>query len=174
MFEKYIIDEISKAGPYLESEDISKFIIQSYTGPFHILREKPGKIETEKNIIEQYKANFKFSEEEEIYQQISDSIMRLHIVPFIKKYNSSKLLADIFLDNFKYIDRFTDMKIPEENVTDQLVNVGIIDTDSVLTLITKYNTSGKVPSHSSNYRNNLHPCYLVVFNDVIKDFIRLL
>lgn len=172
--EKYLIDEMNRHGEFLNETDIAKFIIQTYSGPFHLLKEAPDERVIKKRIIKNYKANAGKNTEKDIFQQIADNVLRLNLIPFIRKYRTADMCTGMFIKNFEHYDISYTEPIDIPDIRSLLASVGILETDSIINIVERYNNDGFVPSHSLEYKDNYHPAYIVVLNDVIKEYITLL
>lgn len=169
--EKFLIEEMNRHSEYLNEQDIAKFIIQAHSGPFHLMREAPNEHAVKKGIIREFKANKSECRERDIFQQISEHMLRLHIVPFIRKYRTADTCTGMFMKNFEHYDIVFNDNISLDETRHLLSSVGILETDTVMNMIDRYNNEGFVPSHSDEYKGNYHPAYIVILNDVIKEYI---
>ncbi len=172
--EKYLIDEINRHNEFIEDQDIAKFIIQAYTGPFHMSKDIPDETATKRTIVSEYKKAAKICREREIFQQISDNVLRLHIVPFVRKYRTADTCTGMFIKSFEHFKDNYMENIPENDVRNMLSSVGIMEIDKIISIISRYNTDRQVPHHSQAYRDHYFPAYIVILNDVIREYITLL
>ncbi|MEJ5307063.1 MAG: hypothetical protein WHT27_02025 [candidate division WOR-3 bacterium] len=170
----YLQDELNLYGEFVEEVDIAKFIIQANSGPFHILRERPDLKYIGEKIKNEFLSNHQMIRSNEIFQQISDKCTRVHITPFLRKYKSAKLLAELFLQNFDFYSDEYLLPIDENYINLVLSQIENYNTDIIKNLLIKYNKEGFVPHHSERYKNNVHPSYLVFLNEVIKQNITIL
>ncbi|HCP16423.1 TPA: hypothetical protein DIT23_02545, partial [candidate division WOR-3 bacterium] len=111
---------------------------------------------------------------QEIFQQISEKCSRVHITPFLRKYKSAKLLAELFLQNFDFYSDEYILPIEEQKINILLSQLNGYNIEIIKNLLKKYNDEGFVPHHSETYKNNVHPSYLIILNEVIKENITLL
>ena len=170
----YLSQEIELYGDFIKETDIAKFIIQSFTGPFHKLRERPNVIKIGENIRDEYRSKHEFNKQKEIYQQISEKCLRVHIIPFLRKYKSVNLLSNLFVENFEFFSSDFLEPISPSQSDSILSGYSSFNTDAVKSIINTYNLYNESPHHSESYRDNLHPSYLIVLNDVIKKYMRVL
>uniref|UniRef100_A0A7C3J5B4 Uncharacterized protein n=1 Tax=candidate division WOR-3 bacterium TaxID=2052148 RepID=A0A7C3J5B4_UNCW3 len=170
----YLNDEIALYKDFIEEVDIAKFIIQAYSGPFHILRERPDIKYIGERIKNEYLQNHQLVRTQEIFQQISDKCSRVHITPFLRKYKSAKLLAELFLQNFDFYSDEYILPIDDQKINLFLSQINGYNIEIIKNLLKKYNDEGFVPHHSETYKNNVHPSYLIILNDVIKGNITIL
>ncbi|MDI6700227.1 MAG: hypothetical protein QME48_03240 [bacterium] len=170
----YLNDEIALYKNFIEEVDIAKFIIQAHSGPFHILRERPDIKYIGERIKNEYLQNHQFVRSQEIFQQISEKCSRVHITPFLRKYKSAKLLAELFLQNFDFYSDEYILPIEEQKINILLSQLNGYNIEIIKNLLKKYNDEGFVPHHSETYKNNVHPSYLIILNEVIKENITLL
>ena len=171
---QYLSQEIESYRDFIKEADIAKFIIQSFTGPFHNLREQPNIIKIAENIRDEYRAKHKLSKQREIYQQISENCLRIHIIPFLRKYKSVNLLANLFAENFEFFSPEFLEPISPSKIDSILSGYESFNNETVHSIINTYNLYGTNPDHSESYRDNCHPAYLVVLNSVIKKYMRVL
>lgn len=170
----FLNDEIKLCADFIEEVDIAKFIIQAYTGPFHMLKEKPDLKYIGERIKNDFLANHTLIKNNEIFQQISERCSRVHITPFLRKYKSARFLAELFLQNYDFFSKDFLPPIPEEYINTTLAKIQNYNIDIIKNLLNQFNQSGFVPHHSQKYKENLHPSYLIFLNDVIKQNIKLL
>ncbi|MCK4524102.1 hypothetical protein KAU15_04170 [candidate division WOR-3 bacterium] len=170
----YLIDELNEHGEFMNEEDIAKFIIQAYTGPFHRIKTKPNEKQIKKQLISEFKLTFKKTEQKEIYQQVSDNILRLHLVPFIRKYKSADICCGMFIKNFDHFAEAYASAIPVDDVGKMLSETGIMENEAIISIISRFNNSNFVPSHSDLYKEHYNPAYIIVLNDVIREYITVL
>ncbi|MGE3063862.1 MAG: hypothetical protein AB7T10_09575, partial [bacterium] len=97
-----------------------------------------------------------------------------HIIPFLRKYKSVNLLSNLFVENYNFFHPDFLEPIPPSKVDSILSGYSSFNPDAVKAIINTYNLYGELPHHSESYRDNLHPAYLVVINDVIKKYMRVL
>lgn len=170
----YLNDEIALYKNFIEEVDIAKFIIQAHSGPFHILRERPDIKYIGERIKNEYLQNHQLVRSQEIFQQISEKCSRVHITPFLRKYKSAKLLAELFLQNFDFYSDEYILPIEEQKINILLSQLNGYNIEIIKNLLKKYNDEGFVPHHSEIYKKNVHPSYLIILNDVIKENITIL
>ncbi len=170
----FLIDEINNFNEFINDEDIALFLIQAHAGPFYKMHIKPKRKEIKLQLKNDFLEYKKYNKQKEIYQQISENVLRIHIVPFLKKYKSLNLLCDMIIKNFDYFDEKYLNPINIENSLKELNNMGILDNEKIIMMLNKYNSYGEIPEHSIDYKKNIFPCYQLILNDVIKEYIKLL
>lgn len=166
----YIDEEKKLWGEYMEIEDYAKFVIQSYTGPFHSLKTAPDIRTSAERFKKEFNDTHLFVKQREIFQQISERCLRIHIVPFMRKYKSMQLLSGMFVDTFSFISGDFLAPVP----SDVSFLSSIPDAGAVGSIIEKFNSSGEMPSHSDKYKSGVHPAYFVSVNEVIKKYMKVL
>jgi len=171
---QYLSQEIELYREAIKEADIAKFIIQSFSGPFHQLREKPNIAVIAENIRNEYRTKHELNREKEIYQQLSEKSLRIHIMPFLRRYKSVNLLANLFTENFEYFSSDFLEPISPSIVASMLSGYTSFNSEAVVNIVNTYNLYGQSPHHSESYRDAYHPAYLIVLNDVIKKYMRVL
>ncbi|MDD3804514.1 MAG: hypothetical protein PHW02_09060 [bacterium] len=171
---QYLSFEIESSKDFIKEADIAKFIIQSFTGPFHLQKEKPLLSVISERIREEYRSKHEFNRQREIYQQISEKFLRIHIIPFLRKYRSVNLLSNLFMENYEFfLPEYLDPISPAK-CDSILSGYQSFNGNAVISLVNTFNMYRDVPHHSESYRDNLHPAYVIVLNDVIKKYMRVL
>jgi hypothetical protein len=171
---QYLSQEIEICKDFIKEADIAKFIIQSFTGPFHKMRERPNVIQVAENIREEYRTKRELVKYKEVYQQISENCLKIHIIPFLRKYKSVNLLANLFTENFEYFSPDFIEPISPSKIDSILSGYSSFNKESVKSIINTFNLYGETPHHSESYRDNFHPSYMIVLNAVIKKYMRVL
>lgn len=167
---EYLKQEIDLWGEYMESEDIAKFIIQAYTGPFHSLKEPPNVRHLAERLKKEFNDTHLLVKQREIFQQISQKCIRIHTVPFLRKYKSMSLLTSMFVESFSFLDEtyLSKVHINSEDIS------GVPMIEKVTSIIDNFNNNGEMVSHSIKYKENVHPAYIVSVNEVIKKYMKVL
>lgn len=90
-----------------------------------------------------------------LYEYISDDVVRVNIIPFLKLY-SKEYLIDLF---------YQTSKLPiKDNFSEDITNYRLED------IYSKYLDGA--PSHSAKYRNSYHPHYRVVASRLLKPEVK--
>ncbi len=174
MFKEYLANEFKLRKPHLMPQDIAKFIIQAYTGPFHATIQEQDIRILSKKFKTEFTAKRDLNKDKDIFITLSDYSMRINIIPFIAKYKSPMMLANLFAANFKYFDEKFFLDIPLDDICDELESIGMENTGIICKIVEDFNNEGNVPSHSDIYKKFFHPAYIVVLSTVIKEYISVL
>lgn len=174
MFREFLLNEIKLRKPYLMPEDIAKFIIQAYTGPFHTTSQEHDIRILSKKFKTEFTTKRELNREKDVFSTLSDYSMRINIIPFILKYKSPMMLANLFTANFKYFDEKFFQDIPIEDICKELEDARLKNIDDICNIIQTFNDSGSAPSHSQIYKEHFSPAYVVILSSVIKEYISVL
>lgn len=156
---KYLEAHIKKY-PKMQIEDKIKLLMQAYLGPGHLVNDYDivlQRVSTEvENIINQEITT-------EMIEDISDIYVRVHLLPYYKKYKSFDKLIKAFVDSSndtKNISQFLE-ELEELKKT--------LNDKDVLFLESYIKNKNYLISHSEIYRNTYNPHYLVVNKNYLID-----
>ena len=144
------LNEHLKRYPLMETEDILKLYFQGILGPGHLVKEYSVAIYRVEQEYQQIR-NEKY--DHPLIEEISDEYVRVYLIPYRESHPDFSLLVKAFIESSKEpTDIFVFLKKVKE--LREYYNKEKID---------KYLESGKyLISHSSIYKNNYHPHYLVI------------
>lgn len=173
MFREFLLKELHARKPHIGAQDIAKFIIQAYTGPFHSAKQEHDIRLLSRKFKMEFTDKRESCMDKDIFLPLSDRSLRVNIIPFMLKYKSSMLLANIFSANFKYFDELFYRDLPIDEICAELDALNL-KTDKICELIETFNKTGETPSHSKIYNEHFSPAYAVVLSPVIKEYISVL
>ena len=132
-----------KKYPLMQIEDIIKLHLQGILGPTHLIQDFDR---LKKGLISEYESIKDSTYQYEMYEEISDDYIRVNLKPYYEKYHS----FDGLIEGFK-LSLNTNVEIKKLKNKD---NEKFID---------KYlESKNYIMSHSSVYKENYFPHYLII------------
>lgn len=147
------LEEHMKKYPKMQIEDKIKLIMQSLMGPGHLA---PQKDKLENNLMNEYlmikDTNYKY----DLIEEIGDYYIRVYLKPFYERHKSFDKLVEAFTLS---CDTFNDLYYLKKS----LLELREKQNDEDKKRIDEYFSSNNILiSHSSIYKEEYHPHYLVI------------
>ena len=136
--------------PLMQLEDILKLHLQGILGPTHLIKDIDR---LKNNLINEYNACKDNKITYDLIEQISDEYVRVYIKPYYEKYHSFDKLIDLFVKscNVNY------------DINEYIKEIKkLINKDNEVLINEYLNNKNYVISHSSIYKENYKPHYLVI------------
>jgi hypothetical protein len=136
--------------PLMKIEDILKLHLQGILGPAHLVSNKELVL---KNITNEYIQIKDDLYKDELIEEISDKYVRVYLKPYYETYKSFNNLVEAF---------YLSSLIKED--TDEFVNQikKLINEENKDYINNYLNKGNYLISHSTTYKENYHPHYLVI------------
>lgn len=147
---KYLTYHINKY-PKMQIEDKIKLLMQGFLGPGHLVNDYQmvlTRVESELNQIS--------ISSTDIYEEISDTFVRVYLKPYYEKYHSFDKLINAFILSSKEEKDFNGFLKELENLKQTL------NKDEVNFLNIYLKNKNYLISHSDIYRKLYNPHYLVI------------
>lgn len=153
------LSEHLKKYPLMETTDIIKLHLQGLLGPGHLVLDRNRVLNNLKNEYEIAKdINYSY----DLIEKISDKYVRVYIVPYFNKFGNFEKLADAFVKSSH--NKYDIEKYKEE--------IRKLITKENKKKIEEYlNLPSVLISHSSTYKENYFPHYLVVDMEYLDEII---
>ena len=136
--------------PLMQLQDILKLHLQGILGPTHLIKDIDR---LKNNLINEYNACKDNKITYDLIEQISDEYVRVYIKPYYEKYHSFDKLIDLFVKscNVNY------------DINEYIKEIKkLINKDNEVLINEYLNNKNYVISHSSIYKENYKPHYLVI------------
>jgi hypothetical protein len=136
--------------PLMQLEDILKLHLQGILGPTHLIKDIDR---LKNNLINEYNECKDNKITYDLIEQISDEYVRVYIKPYYEKYQSFDKLIDLFVKscNVNY------------DINEYIKEIKkLINKDNEVLINEYLNNKNYVISHSSIYKENYKPHYLVI------------
>lgn len=136
--------------PLMQLEDILKLHLQGILGPTHLIKDIDR---LKNNLINEYNMCKDNGITYDLIEEISDEYVRVYIKPYYEKYHSFDKLIDLFIKscNVNYDINEYIKQIKE-----------LINKDNEILINEYLDNKNYVISHSSIYKENYKPHYLVI------------
>lgn len=159
------IESFLKKYPYSELQDVFKLLYQIVLGPGHII----SSIENVKYYLEKECANLQESSEE-IFDYLSDDVIRINLYPFVMSGGSLTSLANAFFESQYYFEKDYDLLL--RTITENepfIARYPLYDEETFQECLKQLINSGFAPfSHSEEYRELYHPHYRIIHKNTLK------
>lgn len=154
------LSEHLKKYPLMETTDIIKLHLQGLLGPGHLVLDKNRVLNNLKN---EYEISKDLDYSYDLIEKISDSYVRVYIVPYFKKYGSFEKLADAFV---KSSQNKYDIEKYKDEIRKLITSENKKDIEDYLSL------PSILISHSKTYKDNYFPHYLVIGVEYIEEITK--
>lgn len=139
-----------KKYPLMQIEDIIKLHLQGILGPTHLIQDFDR---LKKGLISEYESIKDSTYQYEMYEEISDDYIRVNLKPYYEKYHS----FDGLIEGFK-LSLNTNVDI--NHYIEEIKKLKNKDNEE---FIDKYlESKNYIMSHSSVYKENYFPHYLII------------
>lgn len=139
-----------KKYPLMQIEDIIKLHLQGILGPTHLIQDFDR---LKKGLISEYESIKDSNYQYEMYEEISDDYIRVNLKPYYEKYHS----FDGLIEGFK-LSLNTNVDI--NHYIEEIKKLKNKDNEK---FIDKYlESKNYIMSHSSVYKENYFPHYLII------------
>ena len=139
-----------KKYPLMQIEDIIKLHLQGILGPTHLIQDFDR---LKKGLISEYESIKDSTYQYEMYEEISDDYIRVNLKPYYEKYHS----FDGLIEGFK-LSLNTNVDI--NHYIEEIKKLKNKDNEK---FIDKYlESKNYIMSHSSIYKENYFPHYLII------------
>lgn len=139
-----------KKYPLMQIEDIIKLHLQGILGPTHLIQDFDR---LKKGLISEYESIKDSTYQYEMYEEISDDYIRVNLKPYYEKYHS----FDGLIEGFK-LSLNTNVDI--NHYIEEIKKLKNKDNEK---FIDKYlESKNYIMSHSSVYKENYFPHYLII------------
>lgn len=136
--------------PLMQLEDILKLHLQGILGPTHLIKDIDR---LKNNLINEYNECKDNGITYDLIEEISDEYVRVYIKPYYEKYHSFDKLIDLFIKscNVNY------------DINEYIKQIKkLINKDNEILINEYLDNKNYVISHSSIYKENYKPHYLVI------------
>lgn len=136
--------------PLMQLEDILKLHLQGILGPTHLIKDIDR---LKNNLINEYNMCKDNGITYDLIEEISDEYVRVYIKPYYEKYHSFDKLIDLFIKscNVNY------------DINEYIKQIKkLINKDNEILINEYLDNKNYVISHSSIYKENYKPHYLVI------------
>ena len=153
------LSEHLKKYPLMETTDIIKLHLQGLLGPGHLVLDRNRVLNNLKNEYEIAKEiNYSY----DLIEKISDMYVRVYIVPYFNKFGNFDKLADAFV---KSSQNKYDIEKYKEEIRKLITKENEKEIEEYLSL------PSVLISHSSTYKENYFPHYLVINMEYLDEII---
>lgn len=153
------LSEHLKKYPLMETTDIIKLHLQGLLGPGHLVLDRNRVLNNLKNEYEIAKdINYSY----DLIEKISDVYVRVYIVPYFNKFGNFDKLADAFV---KSSQNKYDIEKYKEEIRKLITKENEKEIEEYLSL------PSVLISHSSTYKENYFPHYLVINMEYLDEII---
>ena len=153
------LSEHLKKYPLMETTDIIKLHLQGLLGPGHLVLDRNRVLNNLKNEYEIAKEiNYSY----DLIEKISDMYVRVYIVPYFNKFGNFDKLADAFV---KSSQNKYDIEKYKEEIRKLITKENENEIEEYLSL------PSVLISHSSTYKENYFPHYLVINMEYLDEII---
>ena len=153
------LSEHLKKYPLMETTDIIKLHLQGLLGPGHLVLDRNRVLNSLKNEYEIAKEiNYSY----DLIEKISDMYVRVYIVPYFNKFGNFDKLADAFV---KSSQNKYDIEKYKEEIRKLITKENEKEIEEYLSL------PSVLISHSSTYKENYFPHYLVINMEYLDEII---
>ena len=136
--------------PKMELTDILKLYLQGILGPTHLISDVNR---LKNNLLNEYEQCKDIDYKYELYEEISDDFIRVNIKPYYEKYKTFDYLINAFIKSTNQV----------YDINQFIEEVIKLKTDENSKQLDEYIKSKRyVVSHSTVYKENYFPHYLVI------------
>ena len=136
--------------PKMQIQDIIKLHLQGMLGPSHLINDVER---LKQNLHREYEQIKDSTYVYEMYEEISDDFIRVNLKPYYEKYKS----FDLLIEGFKLSNN---LDVDYESFIQEITNLKDVENAE---FIDEYLKKGNyLMSHSSIYKENYFPHYLIV------------
>ena len=153
------LSEHLKKYPLMETTDIIKLHLQGLLGPGHLVLDRNRVLNNLKN---EYEISKDINYSYDLIEKISDVYVRVYIVPYFNKFGNFDKLADAFV---KSSQKKYDIEKYKEEIRKLITKENEKEIEEYLSL------PSVLISHSSTYKENYFPHYLVINMEYLDEII---
>ena len=153
------LSEHLKKYPLMETTDIIKLHLQGLLGPGHLVLDRNRVLNSLKN---EYEISKDINYSYDLIEKISDMYVRVYIVPYFNKFGNFDKLADAFV---KSSQNKYDIEKYKEEIRKLITKENEKEIEEYLSL------PSVLISHSSTYKENYFPHYLVINMEYLDEII---
>ena len=153
------LSEHLKKYPLMETTDIIKLHLQGLLGPGHLVLDRNRVLNNLKN---EYEISKDINYSYDLIEKISDMYVRVYIVPYFNKFGNFDKLADAFV---KSSQKKYDIEKYKEEIRKLITKENEKEIEEYLSL------PSVLISHSSTYKENYFPHYLVINMEYLDEII---
>ncbi len=153
------LSEHLKKYPLMETTDIIKLHLQGLLGPGHLVLDRNRVLNNLKN---EYEISKDINYSYDLIEKISDVYVRVYIVPYFNKFGNFDKLADAFV---KSSQNKYDIEKYKEEIRKLITKENEKEIEEYLSL------PSVLISHSSTYKENYFPHYLVINMEYLDEII---
>ena len=153
------LSEHLKKYPLMETTDIIKLHLQGLLGPGHLVLDRNRVLNNLKN---EYEISKDINYSYDLIEKISDMYVRVYIVPYFNKFGNFDKLADAFV---KSSQNKYDIEKYKEEIRKLITKENEKEIEEYLSL------PSVLISHSSTYKENYFPHYLVINMEYLDEII---
>lgn len=136
--------------PLMQLEDILKLHLQGILGPTHLIKDIDR---LKNNLINEYNECKDNGITYDLIEEISDEYVRVYIKPYYEKYHSFDKLIDLYIKSCNV----------DYDINDYIKEIKkLINKDNEILINEYLDNKNYVISHSSIYKENYKPHYLVI------------
>ena len=153
------LSEHLKKYPLMETTDIIKLHLQGLLGPGHLVLDRNRVLNNLKN---EYEISKDINYSYDLIEKISDVYVRVYIIPYFNKFGNFDKLADAFV---KSSQNKYDIEKYKEEIRKLITTENENEIEEYLSL------PSVLISHSSTYKENYFPHYLVINMEYLDEII---
>lgn len=153
------LSEHLKKYPLMETTDIIKLHLQGLLGPGHLVLDRNRVLNNLKN---EYEISKDINYSYDLIEKISDVYVRVYIIPYFNKFGNFDKLADAFV---KSSQNKYDIEKYKEEIRKLITKENENEIEEYLSL------PSVLISHSSTYKENYFPHYLVINMEYLDEII---
>ena len=153
------LSEHLKKYPLMETTDIIKLHLQGLLGPGHLVLDRNRVLNNLKN---EYEISKDINYSYDLIEKISDMYVRVYIVSYFNKFGNFDKLADAFV---KSSQKKYDIEKYKEEIRKLITKENEKEIEEYLSL------PSVLISHSSTYKENYFPHYLVINMEYLDEII---